>query len=174
MVTIRRCSKEDEIAVVELISSIMNNEFREVKHAYPTEDVESIEKAYGGIGEAFFVAMDGHSHKVIGTVAIKKEDGRIALLRRLFVAPSHRNQQIGKKLIDHALEFCREVGYDEVVFKSTSRMSGAIDLCKKSRKLFQNSRQGLKKDQHVSVIRLGGHQIIKAFPIRSARETNPH
>jgi len=110
----------------------MDREFHDAKHAYPTEDVECIEKAYGGIGEAFFVAVENQSHKIVGTVAIKKEDGRVALLRRLFVAPTHRNLKIGKRLIDRALEFCREVGYEEVVFKTTSRMSGAIELCRKN------------------------------------------
>jgi GNAT superfamily N-acetyltransferase len=132
MITIRRSEKTDDSAVVELISSIMDKEFHDAKHAYPTEDVECIEKAYGGIGEAFFVAVDKQTHKIVGTVAIKKEDGRVALLRRLFVAPTHRNLKIGKRLIDRALEFCREVGYEEVVFKTTSRMSGAIDLCCKN------------------------------------------
>jgi GNAT superfamily N-acetyltransferase len=132
MITIRRSTKEDDAAVVELISGIMNSEFHDAKHAYPTEDVECIEKAYGGIGEAFFVAMDNHSHKVVGSVAIKKEDNRVALLRRLFVAPTHRNLKIGKRLIDRALEFCREAGYQEVIFKTTSKMSGAIDLCRKN------------------------------------------
>ena len=132
MISIRRSTKEDEVAVVDLIGDIMNSEFHDAKHAYPTEDVECIEKAYGGIGEAFFVAVDNHSHKVVGTVAIKKEDGRTALLRRLFVASTHRNLKIGKRLIDRALEFCREVGYEEVIFKTTSKMSGAIDLCRKN------------------------------------------
>ncbi|HNX68578.1 MAG TPA: GNAT family N-acetyltransferase [Candidatus Omnitrophota bacterium] len=132
MITIRRSTKEDENAVVDLINSIMNREFREVKQAYPTEDVECIDKAYGGIGEAFFVAVDNGTQKVVGTVAIKKEDGRVALLRRIFVVPTHRNQKIGKRLIDRALDFCREVGYEEVVLKTTSKMSGAIDLCKKN------------------------------------------
>lgn len=132
MITIRRYTAEDETAVIHLINSIMNHEFQEVKHAYPTEDVECIEKAYGGIGEAFFVAVDTLTHKVVGTVAIKKEDERVALLRRLFVAPTHRNLQIGKRLIERALEFCREVGYEEVVFKTTSKMSGAINVCKKN------------------------------------------
>ncbi len=132
MITIRRCTQEDESAVIDLINSIMNREFHEVKHAYPTEDVECIDKAYGGIGEAFFVAVDNQTHKVVGTVAIKKEDERVALMRRLFVAPTHRNQRIGKRLIDRALEFCREVGYEELVFKTTSKMSGAIDVCKKN------------------------------------------
>lgn len=124
--------KDDETAVVDLITGIMDSEFHDAKHAYPTEDVECIDKAYGGIGEAFFVAVDNATHKIVGTVAIKKEEDRVALLRRLFVAPTHRNLKIGKKLIDRALEFCREVGYEEVVFKTTSKMSGAIDLCRKN------------------------------------------
>lgn len=132
MITIRRSTPDDERAVIDLINGVMSREFQEVKHAYPTEDVECISKAYGGIGEAFFVALDNTAHRIVGTVAIKKEDGRTALLRRLFVATTHRNQKIGKRLIDRALEFCREVGYDEVVFKTTSKMSGAIDLCKKN------------------------------------------
>lgn len=132
MITIRRSIKDDEAAVIELINGIMDNEFHDAKHAYPIEDVECIEKAYGGIGEAFFVALDNQSHKVVGTVAIKKEDGRVALLRRLFVAPTHRNLKIGKRLIDRALEFCLEAGYEEVVFKTTSRMSGAIELCRRN------------------------------------------
>jgi len=130
MITIRRCTKEDEKAVVNLISGIMNKEFHDLKQAYPIEDVECIDRAYGGIGDAFFVAV-AENHKVVGTVAIKKEDERVALLRRVFVAPTHRNQKIGKKLVDHALHFCREVGYEEMVFKTTSKMSGAIQLCKK-------------------------------------------
>jgi GNAT superfamily N-acetyltransferase len=132
MITIRRSIKEDDAEVVDLITGIMDREFHDAKHAYPTEDVECIEKAYGGIGEAFFVAVDNGSHKLVGTVAIKKEEDRVALLRRLFVAPTHRNLKIGKKLVERALEFCREVGYEEVVFKTTSKMSGAIDLCRKN------------------------------------------
>ncbi len=131
MVTIRRCTKEDEKAVLELITNVMSKEFQEVANAYPMEDVERISTAYGEIGDAFFVAVNDHS-KVVGTVAIKKEDDRIALLRRLFVAPTHRNLKIGKKLIEHAIHFCREAGYGEMVFKTTSKMSGAIQLCMKN------------------------------------------
>ncbi|MBU9888510.1 MAG: GNAT family N-acetyltransferase [Candidatus Omnitrophica bacterium] len=132
MITIRRSTQDDERAVIDLINSIMDKEFHDAKHAYPVEDVECISKAYGGIGEAFFVALDNATHRVVGTVAVKKEDERTALLRRLFVARTHRNLKIGKRLIDRALEFCREVGYEEIVFKTTSKMAAAIDLCKKN------------------------------------------
>ena len=35
-------------------------------------------------------------------------------------------------ILERALEFCREVGYEEIVFKTTSKMSGAIELCKRN------------------------------------------
>jgi GNAT superfamily N-acetyltransferase len=129
MITIRRFSSEDQKAVSDLISSIMNEEFQESKSAFPTHDIDNIPSSYGGLGEAFFVALNGS--KVIGTVAIKKEDDRIALLRRLFVAVPYRKQQLGLKLVDHALHFCDEVGYKEIVFKTTSKMVGAARVCEK-------------------------------------------
>ena len=129
MITIRRFASEDQDQIRDLISGIMNEEYTEAAPAYPTTDIDNIPAAYGGLGEAFFVAtQDG---RIIGTVAIKKEDDRIALLRRLFVSPDHRKKQIGIKLIDHALQFCGDVGYREIVFKTTSQMVSAVKVCEK-------------------------------------------
>lgn len=130
MITIRRFTGLDQQAVRDLISRIMHEEFQAEKNVYPTDDIEHIETAYGGIGEAFFVAVSGQN--IVGTVAIKKEDGRVALLRRLFVASAYRNQKIGLKLLDRALQFCRQTGYEEIIFKTTSRMGDANRLCQKS------------------------------------------
>lgn len=129
MITIRRYQPKDQAAVKSLITHIMSEEFGEAKNAYPTDDVENIDDSYGNLGEAFFVAVDGE--KVIGCVGIKKEDERTAMLRRLFVAKDYRRRQIGMKLIDRAIEFCQEVGYDELIFKTTSQMVGAIHTCQK-------------------------------------------
>ena len=81
------------------------------------------------MGEAFFIAQE--DGRVVGTVGIKREDKRAAFLRRLFVLPAYRHKRIGSALIDRAVQFCREVGYDEVVFKTTSTMQRAIELCKR-------------------------------------------
>ncbi len=132
MIEIRRWTKGDSEAVLKLIVDIMDKEFQDAKHAYPMEDVEAIDKAYSAIGEAFFVAVDKKSQQVIGTVAVKKEDERTALLRRLFVSSNYRNQKVGRSLVGRALEFAREVGYHEMIFKTTSKMSGAIELCRKN------------------------------------------
>lgn len=129
MITIRRFAPADGESVRSLISGIMDKEFQDAKSAYPTHDIDQIDQSYGGLGEAFFVAVNGS--KVVGSVAIKKEDDRVALLRRLFVDSSYRKQQLGVQLIDRALKFCDEVGYKEIVFKTTSKMVGAVTLCQR-------------------------------------------
>lgn len=129
MTEIRRYQPGEEEEISSLVNSIMEQEFGSDQAAYPTGDIEKLEDNYGALGEAFFVAVD--KDKIVGTVAIKKEDDRLALLRRLFVAPTHRRRKIGDELLDRALQFCNEVGYSEIVFKTTSRMTKAIELCKK-------------------------------------------
>lgn len=129
MIQIRRFCSEDQKAVRGLINRIMEDEFREEQSAYPTQDIDRISDSYNGLGEAFFVAE--RDKRIVGTVAIKKEDGRVALLRRLFVLPELRGQQIGSKLIFHAVHFCDEMGYDEVVFRTTSRMAKAAKACER-------------------------------------------
>ena len=154
MLTIRRFTPADGESVRDLISSIMDKEFHDVKDAYPTQDIDHIDQSYGGLGEAFFVAVNGA--KVVGSVAIKKEDDRVALLRRLFVDASYRKQQLGDKLIDRALKFCDEVGYKELVFKTTSQMVGAVKLCQK-RGFTQRAK-----------LQLGNIELLKfSLPIRS-------
>lgn len=130
MINIRRFEPTDEKEINNLITGIMNEEFSTDAAAYPTNDLNDIPRTYGGLGEAFFVAT-GEGDEVVGTVAIKKEDDRVALMRRLFVSTAHRKKKIGVKLIDRALQFCDEVGYQEVVFRTTSKMEGAIGLCQK-------------------------------------------
>ncbi len=157
MIAIRRICSEDERAVKSLISDIMNEEFKDSAAAYPTDDLDQIEKVYGGLGEAFFVATD--SKRVIGTVAVKKEDGRIALMRRLFVSKDYRNRQIGVKLIERVLQFCEECGYDEIIFKTTSRMEGAIKLCQK------------KGFAQRAKLQLGPMELLKfALPLRNGHK----
>ena len=90
-------------------------------------DLENIEDSYSKLGEAFFVGCNNAG--VIGTVGVKREDERTAFIRRIFVHPKYRGKKIGSKLMDRAIEFCREVGYQEIVFKTTSKMTGAISLC---------------------------------------------
>lgn len=129
MTQIRRFEESDQASVTKLVAEIMNTEFNASKDAYPMQDVEKVTTSYGGLGETFLVAVQ--DKKIVGTVGIKKEDDRVALLRRLFVHQDYRKRQIGIKLIEKAIEFCGKMGYDEIIFKTTSQMRGAIQVCQK-------------------------------------------
>ena len=130
MLTIRKFKAGDEPAIQALISSIMNREFPQSEAAYPSQDLADIPRTYGNKGEAFFVAMN-HDH-IVGTVAVKREDERMALLRRIFVEPAFRNQRIGMKLLAQAIDFCKENGYEEIIFKTSTKMDKAIRLCQQN------------------------------------------
>ncbi len=126
MIQIRHFGAEDGEPVKRLIGQIMDGEFQAEKQAFSQEDLNSLQDSYGKLGEAFFVAEDGK--KIVGTVGVKREDDRVALIRRIFVAPDYRRKKIGLRLLNRAIEFCEEVGYKELIFKTTSRMSHAIEL----------------------------------------------
>ena len=126
-ITIRKFQQGDSQAVQNLITSIMSREFPQSQAAYPLDDLLDITKVYGSSGECFFVATK--DSEIVGTVGVKREDGRAALLRRVFVSPDFRRQKIGVQLVDHAVKFCKDNGYEEIIFKSSSKMDGAINLC---------------------------------------------
>ena len=129
MLQIRRFETPDKEAIRKLIGQIMDGEFREDKVAFSFEDVDDLDKHYGNFGEAFFIAEEGG--RIVGTTGVKREDDRIALIRRIFVAPEYRKKQIASRLLSRAIDFCREVGYRELTFRTTSRMTAAIELVKK-------------------------------------------
>jgi len=128
VVQIRRFEGRDTESIKKLIDEIMNGEFHDELVAFSPEDLEALNDSYGKLGEAFFVAEEGS--RVVGTVGVKREDDRVALIRRIFVAPEYRRKKIGLRLLNQAIEFCEEVGYRELVFKTTSTMADAIELVK--------------------------------------------
>lgn len=123
---IRSFRPQDAEGVKALISSIMNKEYRSEEKAYQYGDLDDISSAYGGLREKFLVAEE--DSRMIGTAGIKEDSNSIALLRRLFVHPSHRGRGIGSMLVDTALDFCKMNGYKQVVFRATSNMKQAINL----------------------------------------------
>ena len=129
MVTIRKCHPNDQEATRGLIVEIMNHEFQKESQSFPMNDLDDICSSYGKLGEAFFVAQE--NGRIVGTIGVKQEDERTALMRRLCVDSAYRRKGIGSRLIERAVEFCREVGYDELTFKTTSTMEHAVHLCEK-------------------------------------------
>ena len=84
------------------------------------EEIERIPDYYQAIkGSGFWVA-DGEG-EVSGMVGIERLDDREAEVRRMYVDEPYRRQGIGRRLLKHAEDFCREAGYARVVL-STSEL----------------------------------------------------
>ena len=144
---VRSLKKEDSEAVRELILSVLTKEYPFDKSAYSDSDLYDLSGTYNGPRDNFFVMEE--RGKIVGTVGVKEDTEDTALLRRLFVDSDHRRKGYGALLIAEAMRFCREKGYSSLVFRTTNRMVGAIELCKKN---------GFKKAEEVD---LNGFQIFK-------------
>ncbi len=131
MIKMRQMRQEDNSAVKSLISSIMNDEFVESAKSYTTDDLENTFEHYNGKNDAFYVA-EGTGGKIVGTVGIKNDGPHTALLRRLFLAKEFRGKGNGSRLIQQALDFCKNHGYKKVIFRGTGAMTSAYKTCLKN------------------------------------------
>ena len=126
---IRPVKNTDVPQVLKLIKTILESEFGKEASVYPQIDLYDLESSYGGDRDQFFVAEK--SGQIIGTVAIKEEDAKVALLRRVFVNPRYRGKGYGLRLVEEAIAFCKKKRYKTISFRGTSRMAMALSLCRK-------------------------------------------
>ena len=120
---IREYTEADHDIVYALILSILEMEYQGLSTSSYLFDVDHVHQVYSGQGDRFWVAeQDG---KIIATIAVKEDDEKTALLRRFFVNPNHRHKGVGGKLYQHALNFCQEHGYREIIFIANDKMEAA-------------------------------------------------
>ncbi len=70
--------------------------------------------------------------EIIGSIAIVKVDDITAQLRWLLVEPHERNKGIGNKLVNEALTFCKQQGYQKIVLGTFSDLIIARTLYEKN------------------------------------------
>ncbi|TCO72154.1 GNAT family N-acetyltransferase [Marinisporobacter balticus] len=66
----------------------------------------------------------------LGSIAISKSDDKTAQLRFFLLEPEARGKGIGKKLIEDALDFCREKGYTHIFLETISKLKTARHIYK--------------------------------------------
>jgi DNA-binding MarR family transcriptional regulator/GNAT superfamily N-acetyltransferase len=66
--------------------------------------------------------MNGHP---VGSIVIAKVDDKTAQLRYFLLEPETRGRGLGHKLVDMALDFCREKGYKHVFLETISALETA-------------------------------------------------
>jgi ribosomal protein S18 acetylase RimI-like enzyme len=69
--------------------------------------------------------MDG---QMVGSIIIYQEKPEIAHLRTLILHPSVRGRGLGRQLMQVAISFCREVGYQKIKLETFDELLAALHL----------------------------------------------
>lgn len=94
------------------------------------EDMRDIEVVYLGEGSHFWVVEEGE--RLIGMVAVRRQDEGTAELKRMRVAGDRRRRGLGQRLLEVAEEFCRHEGYRRVILDTPDRQEAARHLYEKN------------------------------------------
>ena len=77
-------------------------------------------------GERIWIVEDGE--RIVGSLAIVKFSDKEAQLRWLLLHPEVRGHGIGRKLVEEALDFCRDAGYSSVFLWTVNTLPIAAKL----------------------------------------------
>jgi putative acetyltransferase len=88
-------------------------------------DLNDINGYYFGSGGTFFVGIV--DDKVVGTAGVRKVDGNLCEIRRIYLKKTFRSKGNGKKLFRAALDFA-EINCSGAVLKTDSTLTKAIDM----------------------------------------------
>ncbi|BAB04197.1 GNAT family N-acetyltransferase [Halalkalibacterium halodurans] len=102
--------------------------YDETFRAFIAKKVDEI-KTRGSDRERIWIVQEGK--KRLGSIAITEESECVARLGLFLLAPEARGKGYGKQLIDSALTFCREVGYEKVTLTTNSDLHTARALYEK-------------------------------------------
>ena len=144
-IEIREYQESDHDEVYSLILSIIETEYKGLPSDSYLFDVDHYREVYSGERDCFWICQkDG---KIVGTIAIKEDEPKTALLRRFFVNPNYRSSGIGQKMYKKAMDFCRESKYKRVTFIASNKMDKANKFLKK-RDFYEVEDIPLKKEAH--------------------------
>ncbi|UCD01876.1 MAG: bifunctional helix-turn-helix transcriptional regulator/GNAT family N-acetyltransferase [Promethearchaeota archaeon] len=111
---------------------IYANEYQldETFEAYVAKYMAEFIENYDLAKDRLWIAEKGT--EIVGSIAIVKKDEKVAQLRWLLVEPHERNKGIGKKLLQEALSFCRNRGYNKIILGTFSDLLIARRLYSKN------------------------------------------
>ena len=124
---IRAAGNADEPAVRALVFGVLRDYGLNPDPAATDRDLDDIECSYRSHGGGFDV-MTTPDGTIIGTVGLMPlGDGRCEL-RKMYLAPAHRGRGLGRRLLMHALDRARALGFRRVELETAAVLTEAIAL----------------------------------------------
>jgi len=87
-------------------------------------------EAYNASKDQVFLAL--HGTQIIGSIVVSAFSRYVVQIRWYLVHPDFRQMGLGKKLLNEALDFCREKGFQKVYLMTTSKQEIATNLFRKT------------------------------------------
>ena len=100
--------------------------FRELGKVFEPEGRHSFYNDIDREFDSFWCLVS--TDRVIGTVAVKKIDESTAELKALYLLSEYRRKGCGFQLLDKAVKFAKEQGYQRIVLDSMSQYADALRL----------------------------------------------
>ncbi|MEO1769369.1 GNAT family N-acetyltransferase [Candidatus Enterococcus ferrettii] len=145
-ITITPFKKQYESEVVDLIISIQNDFGVDVT-LEDQPDLLQIEEEYIHTGGNFWVALS--ENHVVGTIALVKLENGNGAIKKMFAAPAFRGEkQLGKKLLDTLISYCKDQGYKELYLGTVNVLIAAQKFYKKNG-FVECSKADMPKDYHI-------------------------
>lgn len=90
------------------------------------DDLRRLEEEYLGEGSNFWVVEgpDG----LVGMTAVRRMDGETGRLRRMRVTQPWRRRRVAKALLEEAISFCRQCGYERLILDTTEQQRAAQEM----------------------------------------------
>lgn len=90
------------------------------------QELADIQTQYGAPNGCLLLVKDGEL--AVGCVGVRRWEGDIAELKRMYLQPSARGHGMGRRLLDSALEQTRQLGYQSIRLDTLPSMETAIAL----------------------------------------------
>jgi len=127
-VTLRTELKPGDIGTIIYLHGIIYAQeygFDHTFEAYVAAPLSECARAASAYERIWIAERDG---RIVGCIAIVAVSAQVAQLRWFLVDPSARGVGLGKELLNEAIAFCRQVGYQSVILWTVSTLAAAIHL----------------------------------------------
>ncbi len=127
-IKIRQAKKSDNDNIAKLIIKVITEIFgREPTNKDDYEDFMNFYKSRDGV---IYVAQD--NKKIVGSIAIRRENDNSARLRRMYVLKEYRKKGVGEKLFNKVIMFSKKKNYKRIILTTYPEMKDAIKFYEKN------------------------------------------
>jgi len=123
----RPATNADAAAVRDLVFGVLREFGLRPDPAAADADLYDLEGSYARAGGSFDLLVDA-AGAVAGTVGLVPSGGGCCQLRKMYLAQAHRGRGLGKRLVRHALDRARQLGFGRVELETAGVLRAAIVL----------------------------------------------